>query len=165
MLPSLVGNHVTQHPDNIPELIINDFSLGLHFCCIGDPLIMRINIPPSRTTSNNSLWRHDLKDMRKHKLEKNFYRIELYHKKRWSDECETRFLELKALLTSMPTMILPIKGYGFTVYCDASYVSLDFVLMEQGRVIAYGSRQLKYHEKNYPTRDLELAVVAFILKI
>ena len=53
----------------------------------------------------------------------------------------------------------------FVVYCDAYQVGLGFVLMQQGKVIAYASRQLKVHEKNYPTHDLDLAVVVFALKI
>ncbi|WMV30377.1 hypothetical protein MTR67_023762, partial [Solanum verrucosum] len=54
---------------------------------------------------------------------------------------------------------------GFVVYCDASRVGLGCVLMQNGKVIAYASRQLKVHEKNYPTHDLELAAVVFALKI
>ncbi|WMV42605.1 hypothetical protein MTR67_035990 [Solanum verrucosum] len=54
---------------------------------------------------------------------------------------------------------------GYVIYCDASRVSLGCVLMQRGKVIAYSFRQLKAHEKNYPTHDLELAVVVFALKI
>ncbi|WMV58848.1 hypothetical protein MTR67_052233, partial [Solanum verrucosum] len=46
---------------------------------------------------------------------------------------------------------------GFVVYCDASRVGLGCLLIQHGKVIAYASRQLKVHEKNYPTHDLELA--------
>ena len=53
----------------------------------------------------------------------------------------------------------------FTVYCDASKDGLGCVLMQEGRVIAYASRQLRRHELNYPTHDLELAVVVHALKI
>jgi hypothetical protein len=49
-------------------------------------------------------------------------------------------------------------------YCDASYIGLGCVLMQEGRVVAYSSRQLKIHEKNYPTHDLELAAVVHALK-
>ena len=45
--------------------------------------------------------------------------------------------------------------------CDASRAGLGCVLMQSGRVVAYGSRQLKNHEQNYPTHDMELAVVVF----
>ena len=51
------------------------------------------------------------------------------------------------------------------MYCDASRVGLGCVLMQNGRVVAYASRQLKKHEKNYPTHDLEMAAVVFALKI
>ena len=51
------------------------------------------------------------------------------------------------------------------MYCDASRDGLGCVLMQSGRVMAYGSRQIKNHEKNYPTHDLELAVIVFALKI
>ena len=53
----------------------------------------------------------------------------------------------------------------FDVYCDASKMGLGCVLMQDGRVIAYDSRQLKKQEVNYPTHDLELAVVVHALKI
>ena len=53
---------------------------------------------------------------------------------------------------------------GYTIYCDASRDGLGCVLMQSGKVVVYGSRQLKIHEKNYPTHDLELAAVVFALK-
>ncbi|MBN2228639.1 MAG: DDE-type integrase/transposase/recombinase, partial [Candidatus Thorarchaeota archaeon] len=73
--------------------------------------------------------------------------------------------ELKRRLTSAPILVLPTDDTDFTVYCDASRIGLGAVLMQNGRVIAYASRQLKVHEKNYPTHDLELAAVVFALKI
>ena len=51
------------------------------------------------------------------------------------------------------------------MYCDASKDGLGCLLMQSGRVVAYGSRQLKHHEQNYPTHDLELAAIGFSLKI
>ncbi|XP_070040931.1 uncharacterized protein [Nicotiana tomentosiformis] len=75
----------------------------------------------------------------------------------WSDACERSFQELKARLTTTPVLTLPTGSDGFVVYCDASRVGLDYVLMQKGKVIAYASRQLKIHEKNYLTHDLELA--------
>ena len=67
-------------------------------------------------------------------------------------------------MTSAPILIVPERGVGYTLYCDASRDGLGCVLMQNGRVVAYGSRQLKTHEKNYPTHDLELAAVVFALK-
>ena len=72
---------------------------------------------------------------------------------------------MKDCLTSAPVLVLPTGTGGFSVYCDTSRVGLGCVLMQHGRVIAYASRQLKNHERNYPTHDLELAAVVFALKI
>ncbi|KAH0700890.1 hypothetical protein KY284_015105 [Solanum tuberosum] len=83
----------------------------------------------------------------------------------WSDECERTFQELRNKLTSTPVLVLLKGTEGSAVYCDASGVGLGCVLMQHGKVIAYGSRQLWPHEKNYPTHDLELAIVVFSLKI
>ena len=68
-------------------------------------------------------------------------------------------------LTTTSVLILPNGEDKFTVYCDASRVELGYVLMQNGRVVAYASRQLKKHEQNYPTHDLEMATVIFALKI
>ena len=51
------------------------------------------------------------------------------------------------------------------MYCDASKDGLRCVLMQSGRVVAYGFRQLKNHEQNYPTHDMELATIVFTLNI
>ncbi|RVW68608.1 Retrovirus-related Pol polyprotein from transposon 17.6 [Vitis vinifera] len=67
-------------------------------------------------------------------------------------------------LTTAPMLTSPISGELFMVYCDASTVRLGCVLMQQGNVVAYASRQLKQHEQNYPAHDLELVVVVFALK-
>ncbi|GAV84963.1 hypothetical protein CFOL_v3_28404, partial [Cephalotus follicularis] len=64
-----------------------------------------------------------------------------------------------------PILALPTESESFVVYSDASHKGLGCVLMQQGKVIAYASRQLKTHEQNYPTHDLELAAVIFALKI
>ena len=82
----------------------------------------------------------------------------------WRDRCEEHFQLLKDLLTTAPVLTLPSGDEGFTVYCDASRVGLGCVLMQNGRVVAYASRQLKKHEQNYPTHDLEMAAVVFVLK-
>ena len=83
----------------------------------------------------------------------------------WDDLCEKTYQELKMRLTSVPIMIVPKQGQRYTVYCDASRDGLGCVLMQSERVIAYGSRQLKNHEQNYPTHDLKLASIVFALKV
>ena len=83
----------------------------------------------------------------------------------WVDACQQSFEELKSRLTLAPVLVLPIGRDGFVVYSDASRQGLGCVLIQNDRVIAYASRQLKKHEQNYPTHDLELAAVVFSLKI
>ena len=83
----------------------------------------------------------------------------------WDDRCEEAFQELERRLTSAPILIVSETGQGYTVYCDASKAKLGCVLMQSGRVVAYGCHQLKNHEQNYPTQDMELAAVVFALKI
>jgi hypothetical protein len=83
---------------------------------------------------------------------------------KWTDECEISFQELKKRLVSAPVLCLPDLEKEFQVYCDASRLGLGSVLMQGGRVVAYASRQLKKHETNYPTHDLELASVVHALK-
>ena len=83
----------------------------------------------------------------------------------WTDLCERSFMELKQKLISAPILAIPTNSGRFVVYSDASKCGLGCVLMQNGKVIAYASRQLKDYEKNYPTHDLELAAVVFALKI
>jgi hypothetical protein len=83
---------------------------------------------------------------------------------KWTDECEVSFQELKKRLVSAPVLCLPDLEKEFQVYCDASRLGLGSVLMQGGRVVAYASRQLKKHETNYPTHDLELALIVHALK-
>ena len=84
----------------------------------------------------------------------------------WTSKCEENFQELKRKLTSAPVLIIPdVEAGNFVIYSDASKTGLGAVLMQQGKVVAYASRQLKDHERNYPTHDLELAAVVFALKI
>nr|KYP35245.1 Retrovirus-related Pol polyprotein from transposon 17.6 [Cajanus cajan] len=83
----------------------------------------------------------------------------------WTDACERSFEELKRRLTTSLVLALPDSGEPFDVYCDASHQGLGCVLMQHMKVVAYASRQLKNHERNYPTHDLELAAVVFALKI
>ena len=83
----------------------------------------------------------------------------------WSEACQQSFDELKRKLTSAPVLTLPSGQDGYPVYCDASRQGIGCLLMQHENVIAYASRQLKKHEQNYPTHDLELAVVVFALRI
>ncbi|KAI3747349.1 hypothetical protein L6452_09803 [Arctium lappa] len=83
----------------------------------------------------------------------------------WKETQEDAFSELKKILSSAPILSLPKGTDGFVIYSDASKFGLGCVLMQDGNVIAYASRQLKEHKKNYPTHDLELATMVFALKI
>ena len=83
----------------------------------------------------------------------------------WSLACEEAFQALKKFLTTAPVLAQPNIDSPFDVYCDASKIGLGCVLIQEGRVIAYDSRQLKKHEVNYPTHDLELAAMVHALKI
>ncbi|WVZ76431.1 LOW QUALITY PROTEIN: hypothetical protein U9M48_024407 [Paspalum notatum var. saurae] len=84
---------------------------------------------------------------------------------RWTNAQQAAFDELKERLTTAPVLTLPDQQKKFIVYCDASRDGLGCVLMREGKVIAYVSRQLRKHEVNYPTHDLELAAVVHALKI
>ncbi|KAL0405617.1 UNVERIFIED_CONTAM: Transposon Tf2-11 polyprotein [Sesamum latifolium] len=84
---------------------------------------------------------------------------------KWNNMCDQSFEELKKRLTSAPILALPSGSGGYVVYTDASKLGLGCVLMQHGRVIAYASRQLRPHELNYPTHDLELAAIVHALKI
>jgi hypothetical protein len=83
----------------------------------------------------------------------------------WSSKCNEAFKQLKVLLTNAPVLAQLDIEKPFDVYCDASGSGLGCVLMQEGRFIAYASRQLRRHEEHYPTHDLELAVVVHALKI
>nr|GFC33101.1 putative reverse transcriptase domain-containing protein [Tanacetum cinerariifolium] len=83
----------------------------------------------------------------------------------WGDKQEAAFQLLKQKLCSAPILVLPEGSEDFIVYCDASNKGLGAVLMQREKVISYALRQLKIHEKNYMTHDLELGAVVFALKI
>ncbi|GJZ66794.1 putative reverse transcriptase domain-containing protein [Tanacetum coccineum] len=83
----------------------------------------------------------------------------------WGEKEENAFQLIKQKLCSAPILALPEGSEDFVVYCDASHKGLGVVLMQREKVIAYASRQLKVHEKNYTTHDLELGSVVFALKI
>ena len=83
----------------------------------------------------------------------------------WNEKCERIFHELKARLVSSHVLTVLDNRGDFVIYSDASLKGLGCVLMQHGKVITYASRQLKTHEWKYPTHDLELATIVFILKI
>ncbi|GJT80650.1 putative reverse transcriptase domain-containing protein [Tanacetum coccineum] len=83
----------------------------------------------------------------------------------WGDKQEAAFQLLKQKLCITPILALPEEAENFIVYCVASHKGLGAVLMQNEKVISYASRQLKIHEKNYPTHDMELGAVVFALKI
>ena len=94
--------------------------------------------------------------------------IELLRKDKkfvWLETCEKSFQELKKTLTSAPVLVLLDNQKNFLIFCDTSRHGLGCVLMQEGRVISYASQQLRAHEQNYPTQDLELATVVHALKI
>nr|GFA45033.1 putative reverse transcriptase domain-containing protein [Tanacetum cinerariifolium] len=83
----------------------------------------------------------------------------------WGEKQEAAFQIIKQKLCNASILALPEASEDFVIYCDASIKGLGAVLMQREKVIAYGSRQLKVHEKNYTTHDLELGAVVFALKI
>jgi hypothetical protein len=83
----------------------------------------------------------------------------------WTKECQASFEELRKRLTSAPVLVLPDLTKKFNIYCDASRQGLGCVLIQEGQVVCYASRQLRKHVENYPTHDLELAAVVHALKI
>jgi hypothetical protein len=82
----------------------------------------------------------------------------------WSDACDEAFKLLKKLLTTSPMLAQPDTDKPFNVNCDASGTGLGGVLIQEGRVISYSSRQLRRHEEHYPIHDLELAAVVMALR-
>ncbi|CAL2263108.1 unnamed protein product [Prunus armeniaca] len=83
----------------------------------------------------------------------------------FSKECDQSFQDVKKRLTIAPVLALPDNSENFVIYSDASLQGLGCVLMQHDRVIVYALRQLKKHEHNYHTHDLELAAVLFAFKI
>jgi hypothetical protein len=82
----------------------------------------------------------------------------------WTSACEASFQELKKRLTTFPVLVMPDMEKLFSIYCDVSGQELGCVLMHDGHMVAYSSRQLRKHEAHYPTHDLELAAVVHALK-
>ncbi|GKC34129.1 putative reverse transcriptase domain-containing protein [Tanacetum coccineum] len=83
----------------------------------------------------------------------------------WGEKAEAAFQLLKQKLCSASILVLPEGSENFVVYCDASHKGLGAFLMQREKVIAYRSRQLKVHEKNYTTYELELGALVFALKM
>ena len=83
----------------------------------------------------------------------------------WIEECESDFQELKQHLVLALVLTTPEGNEGSVVYSDTSQQGLGCVLMQKDQVVAYAPWQLKPHELNYPTHNLELAVVIFALKM
>jgi hypothetical protein len=84
---------------------------------------------------------------------------------KWTHECQESFNQLRFKLMSHFVLIMPDLQKGFDIYCDACREGCGCVLMQEGHAIAYASHQLRKHELNYLTHDLELAAVVHALKI
>jgi hypothetical protein len=91
--------------------------------------------------------------------------LEMDKKFEWMLACEASFQELKKRLTTASILVMPDMDKSFSIYCDASGQGLGCVLMQDGHMVAYASRQLRKHEVHYPTHDLELAAIVHTLKI
>ena len=83
----------------------------------------------------------------------------------WTDNCQNSFEQLKGMLVEALVLTQPTSGKEYTLYSDPSGIDLGCVLIQDEKVVAYAFKQLKTHEQNYPTHDLELVVVVFPLKI
>ena len=84
---------------------------------------------------------------------------------KWSEKCQASFEKLKAFMTEAPVLTQPTYCKYYVIFSDASLNGLGCVLKQEGKVVAYALRQLKLHEKNYPTHYLELVSIMFALKI
>ncbi|GJS22856.1 putative reverse transcriptase domain-containing protein [Tanacetum coccineum] len=103
--------------------------------------------------------------LKKERLYAMFSKCDFWLDLEWGKEEEEAFQTLKQKLCSAPILALPKGTEDFMVYCDASLNGYGAVLMQREKVIAYASRQLKVHEENYTTHDLELGVVVFALRL
>ena len=83
----------------------------------------------------------------------------------WGENQENSFQKFKNKLMSALVLVMPSRTEGFILYSDASKLGLGCVLMQHEKIIVYAFRQLRNHEKNYPTHDMKLSVVIFVLKI
>ena len=91
--------------------------------------------------------------------------LEMGREFKWDEKCQDSFDQLKKRMMSPSVLVMPDLQKGFDIYCDACGHGFGCVLMQEGPVIAYVSRQLRKRKLNYPTHDLELAVVMHALKI
>jgi hypothetical protein len=91
--------------------------------------------------------------------------LEKEAKFKWSRQCEEGFLTLKKLLTTAPVLAQLGIEKLFDVYCDASGTGIGGVLVQDGHAIAYAPRQLRCHEEQYPTHDIELLAIVQTLKV
>ncbi|GKD31731.1 putative reverse transcriptase domain-containing protein [Tanacetum coccineum] len=107
---------------------------------------------------------HQLR-VREEDIPKTAFRTRYGHYEFQGEKEEAAFQLIKQKLCSAPILALPKGSENFIVYCNASHKGLGVVVMQNEKVIAYASRQLKIHEKNYTTHDLELGVVVFALKL
>ena len=83
----------------------------------------------------------------------------------WDKKCKQGFQELKARLTMTLILAMPTESRKYVVYSNASRIGLECVLLQEMKVLAYGSRQLKMHEQNYPTHNLELTTIIYVFKL
>ena len=81
------------------------------------------------------------------------------------DKSQSSFEQLKKILVEAPVLTQPTSGREYALYSDAAKIGLGCVLMQDGKVVAYASKQMKRREQNYPTHDLELVAIVFALKI
>jgi hypothetical protein len=84
---------------------------------------------------------------------------------KWTPACEASFHELKKITDDRPVLVMPNMEKLFSIYCDVSGQGLGCILMHDGHVVVFASWQLRKHEVNYPTHDLELAAIVHALKI
>jgi ribonuclease HI len=90
--------------------------------------------------------------------------LEMGKEFKWTEDCQDSFEELKKCLTRAPVLVLPDLSKKFDIYCDASRRGLGCVLMQDGQVVSYASRQLTKDEENYPTHYHEFTAVVHALK-
>ena len=83
----------------------------------------------------------------------------------WDDKCQSSFDRLKKILVETPVLTQLTLGREYSLYSDASRIGLRCVLMQDGKVVTYAFKQMKPHEQNYPTHNLELATIMFALNI